>query len=252
MGGFLPIIPPIQGQAWSRSPDLPPTPADQRLPDLMTLDPSDLRLEVRSDGSRVLRLANTVWNAGAGPLELRGEPEAAAQGLRVFQVIHAADGTTSERPVGTFHYHPTHAHWHLDDFALYQLWSLAPSGELDKIVAGGSKVSYCLIDTDVVSRSAPGFSEGRQYRGCGRMRQGLSVGWGDHYHAGLDGQSLFLGDLADGVYALVSSANMDGRLLETDLTNNSAVVYVALSGRRLSIVPPQEIAREACLTHGFC
>jgi hypothetical protein len=252
MGAFFPILPPAQGPVWSRSPDQPPGPVEPRLPDLRTLDPSDLRLETRSDGGRVLRLANTVWNAGEGPLELRGEPVTGANNLRVFQVIHAADGTTSERPVGTFHYHPTHAHWHLDDFALYQLWSLSPNGELDKIVAGGSKVSYCLIDTDVVSRSAPGFSEGRQYRGCGRLRQGLSVGWGDHYHAGLDGQSLFLGDLIDGVYALVSSANMDGRLLETDLTNNSATVYLALAGKRLSIVPPREIAREACLTHGFC
>lgn len=117
MGGVLPIIPSTQGQAWSRSPDMPPTPADQR-PDLRPLDPSDLRLEVRSDSSRVLRLANTVWNAGEGPLELRGEPEVATQGLRVFLVIHSADGTTSERPVGTFHDHPTLAHWHLDDFAL--------------------------------------------------------------------------------------------------------------------------------------
>lgn len=54
------------------------------------------------------------------------------------------------------------------------------------------------------------------------------------------------------MYALVSSANVDGRLLETDLTNNSAVVYLALAGRPLSIVPPQEIAREPCLTRGFC
>jgi hypothetical protein len=208
-------------------------------------------LEVRPDGNRILRLANTVWNAGEGPLELRGEPASAGR-MRVFQVLHAPGGTASERPVGGFHYHPTHAHWHLDDFAVYQLWSLTFRGDLDKVVAGGSKVSYCLIDTDAVSPSRPGFVPGRQYRGCGRLRQGLSVGWGDHYHAGLDGQDLYLGDLPDGVYALVSSANTDGRLLETDPDNNSAIVYLAISGRRLSVVPPQEIAREACLTHGFC
>jgi hypothetical protein len=92
----------------------------------------------------------------------------------------------------------------------------------------------------------------RQYRGCGRLRQGLSVGWGDHYHAGLDGQELHLGDLPDGVYALVSTANIDGRLLETDPTNNTALVYLALAGRRVTVLPARVITREACLTNGFC
>jgi hypothetical protein len=63
---------------------------------------------------------------------------------------------------------------------------------------------------------------------------------------------LYLADLPDGVYALVSSANVDGRLLDSDPWNNSAVVYVALVGRSVTIVPQREITREACLTHGFC
>jgi hypothetical protein len=245
---FSAVRTPEHGAASTRRPG-PPLPHDTpRLPDLRTLPPSDLRLVVGPDGSRRLRLANTVWNAGQGPLELRGAPSAVAGQLEVFQVVYAADGTSLERPVGHFRYHPTHAHWHLDDFALYQLWSLAPNGDLDKIVAGGSKVSYCLIDTDIVRSSSEGFVDQRQYRGCGRLRQGLS----DHYHAGLDGQELHLGDLPDGIYALVSTANIDGRLLETDPTNNTALVYLALAGRRVTVLPARVITREACLTNGFC
>lgn len=249
---FAPAAERAGGRAQSLRPDPPMALDAALLPDLRTLQPTDLRVAIRPDGSRELRLANTVWNAGQGPLELRGVPAGTAGMLQVFQVVHAADGATLERPVGHFAYHPTHAHWHLDDFALYQLWSLAPSGALHRVVAGGSKVSYCLIDTDIVRSSSEGFVDQRQYRGCGRLRQGLSVGWGDHYHAGLDGQELHLGDLPDGIYALVSTANIDGRLLETDSTNNTALVYLALAGRRVTVLPARVITREACLTNGFC
>jgi hypothetical protein len=230
----------------------PPEQAALLLPDLRTLEPSDLRLEGRSDGSRALRLANTVWNSGQGPLELRGETMAGTTHMRVIQVLHMEDGTTLERPVGHFIFHPTHDHWHLDDFAIYQLWTLSPRGELAEIVAASSKVSYCLIDTDPVRPHLPGFSPGRTYRGCGRLQQGLSVGWGDHYHAGLDGQTIELGELPDGLYALRSVANAEGLLFEADKTNNEAIVYLGLSGRNLMIVPPREVRREACLTTGVC
>jgi len=230
----------------------PPALEELRLPDLRTLDPSDLRLRVRPDGSRRLRLANTVWNGGAGPLELRGEPDPSGARINVFQVLYAVDGSTSEQPVGEFTFHPTHAHWHLDDFAVYELWSLSPTAELHQVVASSDKVSYCMIDTDLVAPQLEGVTEAQQYRGCGRLRQGLSIGWGDHYHAGLDGQELELGLLSDGIYALVSSANRSGRILESDAGNNAAVIYIALTGSRVSILSSQELAREFCLPRDAC
>jgi hypothetical protein len=229
-----------------------PAQSQLRLPDLRTLPPSDLRLEVRRDGTRRLRLANTVWNAGIGRLELLGEPDPAARRMRVVQVAYAWDGSTLRKPVGEFAYHPTHAHWHLEGFAVYELWSLTPRGELDRIVAGGGKVSYCLIDTDPVGPNLPGFPRSRGFRGCGRLRQGLSLGWGAHYHAALDGQELELGDLPDGLYALRSTANPRGLLLEQDLGNNAAVVYLGIYGRQLFVISERALAREACLSYGAC
>lgn len=252
LGLFLPGIPWAHAPPWALTWGAPPAPIELRLPDLRTLEPSDLRLEVRRDGTRRIRLANTIWNAGDGPLELRGEPDRAAGKMRVFQVLYTADGTTSERPAGEFAWHPNHAHWHLEDFAVYQLWSLTAAGELDRVVADGGKVSYCLIDTERVDTRRPGFEAARGFRGCGRLRQGLSIGWGDHYHAGLDGQDLELGDLPDGLYALLSSANPRGLLLEADRDNNAATIYLGLYGRRLIVVDPRAVAREACLSHGAC
>src|SRR5689334_12474889 len=40
-------------------------------PDLRTLPPTDFAFDQIDDGSHVLRLTNTVWNAGEGRLELQ-------------------------------------------------------------------------------------------------------------------------------------------------------------------------------------
>ena len=62
-------------------------------PDLRTLPPSDLRFGSDSSlpGHSLLRFSNRAWNAGEGPLELRGDPTQASKD--VYQRIYAADGT---------------------------------------------------------------------------------------------------------------------------------------------------------------
>jgi hypothetical protein len=104
----------------------------------------------------------------------------------------------------------------------------------------------------VVAPTKVGFVSARTYRGCGHNRQGLSVGWGDTYAAYLAGQEIFLGDLPDGVFALVSTVNPNARLREADFGNNEAVVYLAIVGRRISLLQARDLAREACLSYGRC
>jgi hypothetical protein len=200
----------------------------------------------------VLRFANTVWNDGEGPLELHGEIDVTTRRTHVVQRVTSAAGVVQEWPVGEFVLHPTHAHWHLGEFAVYQLWSIHPTGEPDRLVATSDKVSFCLIDTGVVNRRDPLSPAGRIYYGCGRARQGLSVGWGDTYRSYLDGQSLPLGEAADGLYALLSTANPNGTLRETETSNNTGRVYLAIIGDRVSIVEGRVISRERCLTSGVC
>lgn len=217
------------------------------LPDLMTNPPAGLAIRRYGNG-RVLRFTNAVWNDGQGPLELFGEPDPASGTIRVVQRAYTASGVVAEWPVGVFTFHPNHLHWHLDGFVVYELWSVDSGGDLDQLVTSSGKLSYCLIDSDVVDRDNPLRPSGRQYSGCGRARQGLSVGWGDTYLSYLDGQSLPLDDVPDGRYALVSAANANKALKEARISNNIGMVYVDISGYQLTVIPAQDIAMIRRLT----
>ncbi len=200
------------------------------LPDLRTLPPSDLEIVILPDGSRELRLSNTIWNSGAGALELEGEINPRTRMTRVVQNVHARAGAELAHLVGEFVWHPTHDHWHFAGFSIYELWTLAPSGVLDEIVSSSDKVSYCVIDTDIIDRQNQSFEPRRGYYGCGRALQGLSAGWGDTYKSFLDGQEIHLAGVEDGFYALKSTTNPDASLLEANYSNNAAAALSEHSG----------------------
>jgi hypothetical protein len=206
------------------------------LPDLLTLPPYDLEIETLPDGSRELRLSNTIWNSGAGPLELAGEFNPTTRRTRVEQNVYSETSNPYSRLVGEFVWHIEHDHWHFENFSLYELWTLTPTGELEALVSSSDKVSYCLIDTDILDREMESFLPYRQYYGCGRTLQGLSVGWGDTYKSFLDGQSIQLAAVKDGYYALRSIANPDGILLEANYNNNSVLIYLVIHGETIELI----------------
>lgn len=230
----------------------PATSSRLRLPDLRTLPPSDLEIVVLPDGSRELRLSNTIWNSGAGALELEGEINPRTRMTRVVQNVNARAGTELVHLVGEFVWHPTHDHWHFAGFSIYELWTLAPTGALDEIVSSSDKVSYCVIDTDIIDRENPNFAPRRGYYGCGKALQGLSAGWGDTYKSFLDGQEIHLAGIEDGFYALKSTTNPDASLLEANYSNNAAVLYLSIQGTRLELVAPEGLAERRCSENGWC
>jgi hypothetical protein len=140
----------------------------------------------------------------------------------------------------------------MEGFALYRLWSLTLNGGLDRVVSSSDKLSYCLMDTDVIDRQNSGYLPRRRYYECDRSQQGLSAGWGDKYKSYLDGQSLDLSGVRDGYYALESAANPDGVLLETNTGNNSAMVTVEIRGRVVTVVPEEELSERRCEENGWC
>ncbi len=222
------------------------------LPDLITLPPYDLRIFNLPDGSRELRLSNTIWNSGQGPMELEGIHDRRLRQTHVVQHVHARVGTRLDYPVGEFIFHPTHEHWHFEGFSVYELWTLTPLGELDRLVSSSDKISYCLMDTDIIDPEHPAYQTRRLYASCGQGFQGLSTGWGDTYKSHLDGQSIPLSGVPDGFYALLSTANPDGILLEADTSNNTATLYLEIRGERLAQVTPAEIADQACPALNRC
>ena len=63
-----------------------------------------------------------------------------------------------EYAAGEYVFHPTHGHVHFADYAFYRLYEVAPDGGLGAQVAGGEKVSFCLIDAAPFDMSLPGAS----------------------------------------------------------------------------------------------
>jgi len=225
-GGQSQMIPPDQ---------LLTTEHDLLLPDLITLPPTDLRIRTnQSDGHKLLRFTNSIINTGPGGMELWGATNPGSGKMTVTQHIYDTEGSTRQRVVGEFFFHPEHNHWHLGDFARYEIWSIGPDGEFDSVVAVSNKISYCLRDD--ARSDIPGAATWQTYISCDHERQGISVGWIDIYRYHLPGQSIDITFLPDSVYALRSIVDPENNLWESDPTNNSAILYIAIEDNNVSIV----------------
>jgi hypothetical protein len=220
---------------------------EPHLPDLVTVAPYALRLET-TGGLRRLFFSNTIGNIGHGPLELRARNDASTQTTTAIQevVTHRADGRpalASATPVGEFAFHPAHSHWHFQDFARYEVRAINGDGTTGGVLATTQKVSFCMIDTDTIDSSLEHFNMGRRHS-CGQnARQGLRVGRGDTYTSFLPDQFIDITGVPNGTYRLVSVADPraegrpNGRLQESNDTNNAASVDVVVSTGGVSPVP---------------
>jgi hypothetical protein len=215
-------------------------PTQPHYPDLQTLLPSQLTIQT-SSGQKLLRLSNTVVNRGDGRLELR--PVNNGGTTKAYQRVYKGDGSLySESLVGIFAFHRKHHHWHFEDFASYELYTVAADGGIGALVASTEKVTFCIIDVTLVDASLEHASPTPVYSQCNRNAlQGLSVGWGDTYPWNLSGQWI---DITTGVpngdYWLVSTADPLNRLNEgggANETNNSAALKIHIEGNSVSIVP---------------
>jgi hypothetical protein len=215
-------------------------PPDVLLPDLQTLPPDDLRLVYDSrTGKRFVRFSNSIWNSGIGRLELLGQPDPASGQIAVSQLLYLQDGQVfDEKPVGEFIFHNQHNHWHLDGFALYEVWSIQEDGDLDTLVSAGGKVSYCVMDIErsAVEALAPDSPSRPVYTHCWGELQGISANWIDVYEYHLPGQWVEVTELPDGIYALVSTVDPDDLIVEMDDQNNATRVYFELENLRMQVV----------------
>jgi len=207
-------------------------------PDLKTLPPRDLRFD-RTDISyddsgqfhNVLRFTNTVWNAGAGKLETRGQINPSTLTGPAVQRVYDTDGTFTEYSVGGFYWHgQNHQHYHYDDWGKYELWDKA---DYDAWIASGrtqgqadlrgTKTTSCVMDEEfikpLVGTPFPAVypSGGCNPNSQNTLVQGLSVGWGDTYDYYRDEQWIDLdqGSLADGQYVLRSVTDPNNKVYES-------------------------------------
>jgi hypothetical protein len=198
------------------------------------LSPNDLVIEFTSADRKLLHFSNYIMNAGPGVLELLGNLNPAA-GVTVFtQHVYRADGTFEEFPSGKIIFHIGHDHWHFENFARYEVWSLTPAGDLDAVVVLSDKVSYCIRDDR--RANIPGAAAQPLFTDCEQALQGMSPGWIDIYAFDTPGQTIDMTGLPDGVYALRSTVDPAGQIVESDPTNNAGLVYFEVRGDRVRVL----------------
>jgi Lysyl oxidase len=212
------------------------------LPDLDQVTPYKLSVQ-QVGGRRLLAFASAVGNIGDGPLIVDGRRASrAVPTMKVMQTVLRADGSRATAPVrGVIRYvkAESHAHWHLLRVERYEL--RLPEGEL---VRPDRKTGFCLGDRYRIEPPPHGAAKTSVFREeCGRgrprllrVREGVSVGYGDDYDPLLEGQSIDVTDLPPGQYVLVHRANPDGNLRERDYENNAASVLVALTADAVSVL----------------
>ncbi|MBX3117740.1 MAG: hypothetical protein KF784_01645 [Fimbriimonadaceae bacterium] len=195
-----------------------------------------------SGSSRALRFPTVSVNKGIGRLEIFGGtgPGDIVNGQqRVYQRIYRTDGSTWTRPAGWFTYHPQHGHIHFDDWTVFRLRVLNPNGTPGPILRTGAKTSFCILELLHYDSSAPGHNDPPGYNSCGTL-QGLRPGWADIYSAGLAGQFIDLTGIADGTYYLEATVDPDNQILESDETNNTVGIPIAIGAAPPATPDPYE------------
>ncbi|HEU5295054.1 MAG TPA: lysyl oxidase family protein [Burkholderiaceae bacterium] len=200
------------------------TPTD-RPPNLKALPASNISLVTdTATGALLLRFATTSWNAGVGALQLEaGDVDTGSGKQQVFQRVWLSDGSTYLHLAGWFEWHPTHNHFHFDDYADYILQPINAPGGSQRT---GQKTTFCVMDTTKINGSLPGSPANAFYSTCGNQTQGMSIGWGDTYGAHLDGQSIDFTNNADGLYQLVIQVDPKNLLIEGTKDDNRSCVLL--------------------------
>lgn len=234
-------------------------PAPELLPDLAQDRPSAVAIQTVGPASaRRYRLVfgSAVANVGAGPLVVEGRrANRARPRMRGDQLVFRADGSTRRiRNVGRLRYvvSSDHEHWHLLDFDRYELRSARDF----TLVLRDRKTGFCLGDRYATSLESgtPTFTGG-----CGldrpgllRVGEGISPGFGDDYHANLEGQYLDVTRLRAGRYVLVHQANPERTLVESDYTNNAASILLELAWPRGRAAAPEVTELAVCPDSARC
>jgi hypothetical protein len=232
------------------------------LPDLDQEAPGELSgRTVGSAGTPrfFLGFDSAASNVGEGPLIIEGSRASRRRrDMDVVQRIDGGDGTTRTRRVQALMRYvrsSDHEHWHLLDFMRYEL-RRSGSG----LIAPDRKTGFCLGDRYEVeaplehAKPRPTYTEecGRGRRNLLRLREGISVGYGDDYDAHLEGQDFDVTGLPAGRYLLVHRVNAARVLRESDYSNNASSMAFELSWPRGQKSPPRVTVIRRCPDSATC
>jgi hypothetical protein len=213
------------------------------LPNLQMLQLSDFQLgsDPTLPGRKLLRFTATIVNVGAGggTFEVIGtRPDTATTTMSVQQILHNEDGTTTSVPTSAHMVWDNgdgHNHWHTADLERYLLTT--PNGRQ----LTSPKVGYCFFDNDPALLYLPGAPQQPVFLGCGEpsslsVDTGLSVGWGDSYHADRYQQWVDITDQGNGQYHLQATADPYHYFTETNANDNTTWVDLSIRGNKLKVL----------------
>jgi hypothetical protein len=230
-----------------------------KYPDLRSLiPPSDLAVAYES-GRKVLHFTHVIFNAGEGPLEIRPEYDPATDMASGFQRLYTVDDTgklvlAQEVSIADgkllFFWHAPHHHYHFP-IAEHGLYEVTADGGVGAPVSMSPKLGYCLSDTELVEPrdlSPTGTVYGADRCFNPTRIIGISAGWGDVYQWTEPGQSIDVNDVSDGFYWFRSTVDPDNYLIESDKTNNTTDVLIAIQGDTVSVVQEPGFTPGRCVT----
>ena len=214
-----------------------PAPGELFLPDLKTLDPSEFHVDDATESPRLLFLSNTIWNAGDGPLEMRPQHDEEAGITYAYQLLFTEDSDGNlvldgERAAGSFAFHESHNHWHFQDLARYSLVEMNADESKGEVLATSDKISFCMFDQRRVDGSLENAAPSAFYSGfaCDQNTNvGYSVGWGDEYQYNFADQDIDITGVPSGDYWVVSKADPERLIDETNNGNNGAKTAIRLT-----------------------
>jgi len=209
------------------------------LPDVVPWVRSDASYLVNWDISAGrIRFQTMFANIGDGLLQIR--TESAGSGAptiplwqRVFKGVDNGPLYTDYTIGSTLNFHQAHGHIHFDDFSEFQLLEavVSPTGvvTVGNLVANEVKTSYRIHDSAPIPD--PTYAGAISYPSSNSgLFQNISVGYGDVYSHGTEGQSISLSGVPFGpAYWLRQIVDPTNVLHEKDETNNSIEILIDLN-----------------------
>lgn len=200
---------------------------------------------IEQGARRCLRFEQIIANFGDGQFGIEYDFSGIATTKPLYQRVYRSDGTSWTRLAETYEFHPFHAHFHYQNFALSHLWASDAAGsKLGTAPArSGRKNGFCLIDVEDRWFGMKGDAAKNTETDClTNNAQGISVGWADVYNWYLSGQYIEASGLPDGYYLLETIADPAspttpiGSALETDETDNSVFLHIRTCGDVVDMV----------------
>jgi len=207
-----------------------------------------------------LAFATNVDNLGWGPLVVIGRRSSLrVKRMRAEQYVWRRDGgSVRVAQVGRLHYNvnPSHQHWHLQPFEVYELRTLDGQRLLRDHKNGFCLSSDLLSDQmslgPIGTRRIGTTDCERDHPRAKRVLEGIEVGYGDIYSPLKEGQYIDISGVPYGDYDLVNSVNVDHKIRELSYANNDASLRIRLLPPAAPGDPPGVQVLATCETGSQC